>query len=127
MMDKRSEECLAHVHPDLVRLVREVAKTQRFIVIQGLRSLTEEQQAVASGHSQTMHSRHLPNAAGLSCAIDFMAMPGNHASWADKAYLPIGAEFKKQAEVLSIPIQWGGDWKSLKDWGHVELSWVVYP
>ena len=48
--------------PDLVRLVNAVAMTRDVVVIQGARSLEEEQRAIASGHSalrNPMDSKHV--------------------------------------------------------------------
>lgn len=127
-MDARSEQNLQHVHPDLVKVIRATPQLPRgFIVIHGLRTLAEEAQMVAGGHSQTMHSRHLPNAQGLACAIDFAAMDQGHVSWADPLYRQVWVQISQTAEALKIPVEWGGDWTTLKDWGHVQLPWKDYP
>lgn len=128
-LDPRSQASLAHVHPDLVRVVtRAYAETrQPFEVIQGLRTLAEERANVAKGTSQTLHSRHLPNAEGLACAVDVAAIDEGHISWSALLYKPIAAAMKAVANELDVPIEWGGDWKTLKDWGHFQLPWAEYP
>lgn len=121
---------LARVHPDLVSVIRHAAQApQAFMVVYGIRTLEAEKQAVASGHSTTMHSRHLPQAGqhGLACAVDLAALTNGHINWTDIAYPAIAAQVKAAALALHIPIQWGGDWKSFKDWGHFELPWKDYP
>lgn len=131
-MDPRSETNLAHVHPDLVKVIRAAAQTpQPFEVTYGLRTLAAEEQAVATGHSQTMHSRHLANAQGFACAVDVTPLdhgvlsfePGHEAYF----YGAIAVQIKAAAHALNIPVEWGGDWHSFKDWGHFQLPWAQYP
>lgn len=128
-MDARSETNLAHVHPDLVKIVRRAAETtaQPFVVIHGLRTADQEAKNVADGASQTMHSRHLPNAQGLACAVDVMAVRNSAPDWTAADYQPIAAAMFAAAHELNLLVEWGGNWKTLKDWGHFQLPWAVYP
>lgn len=77
-----------------------------------------------------MHSRHLPNKDGLSCAVDLVAMIDGKLSWAqgqeETVFGAIAVRVKKAAEDLKIPVEWGGDW-NWKDWGHFQLPWATYP
>jgi peptidoglycan L-alanyl-D-glutamate endopeptidase CwlK len=128
-MDSRSEACLEGVHPDLGRIVRAAAGRSPipFVVIHGLRTPAEEQANLARGASQTLHSRHLPNAAGLACAVDIAALEDGHVSWATGLYGRIARAVKEAAVELELPVEWGGDWKTLKDLGHFQLPWSRYP
>ena len=128
-MDERSEACLQGVHPDLAKVIRAAADKSPvpFIVIHGLRTAAEETANVAKGASQTMHSRHLPNAAGLACAVDIAAEQDGHITWAPDMYGKVAAVVKQQAANLNVPVEWGGDWVSLKDLGHYQLPWKTYP
>ncbi|HLK25025.1 MAG TPA: M15 family metallopeptidase [Caulobacteraceae bacterium] len=128
-LDPRSQASLAAVHPDLVKVVTRAhaASPQPFEVIQGLRTLADEKANVAKGASQTLHSRHLPNADGLACAVDVAAVDQGHISWNPLLYQPIAQAMKAAAAALQIPLEWGGDWKTLKDWGHFQLPWAAYP
>src|SRR5690348_4269594 len=84
-MDKRSEASLALVHPDLARVMRAAAQApQPFVVVYGLRTEAGELAAVASGHSQTLHSRHLPQSheQARACAADVAALEGGKVSFA---------------------------------------------
>lgn len=131
MLDPHNK--LEQVHPDLVKVIRAAKQTpQGFTVVYGLRTLAAEEQAVASGHSTTMHSRHLPNTAGLACAVDLAALDSSGViDWAVgrelSVYGHIAAEVKQAAHDLNIPIEWGGDWRTFKDWGHFQLPWSSYP
>lgn len=128
-MDARSEKNLVGVHPDLAKVIRSASLVcvQKFIVIDGLRTPTEEAAEVAKGASQTQHSRHLPNAHGLACAVDVMALKEGLADWAALDYQPIAAAILQQSALMEVPVEWGGNWTTLKDWGHFQLPWAVYP
>lgn len=129
-MTPASEAMLVKVHPDLVKVVRraDLITKQPFAVIHGIRTVAEEEANVASGHSQTMHSRHFPNKQGFACAVDVMALgPWLKADWNPVDYQPIAAAMLSAAHEFSILIEWGGNWKTLKDWGHFQLPWSVYP
>ena len=118
------------VHPDLVRVIEAASQTpQGFEVVYGLRTEAAEAAAVASGHSTTMHSRHLAdeNYGGKCCAVDVAALVDGEISWDTGLYAAIGAQVKAASAALKIPVDWGGDWVSFKDWGHFQLPWKEYP
>lgn len=134
---------LARVHPDLVRVLRAAAQTPvPFQIVKGVRTLAEEAAAVASGHSKTLHSRHLEEADGLSRAVDFCVIgAGGALDWAVSdalggAFGKVAAQIQHAADMLGIPIEWGGAavgaWapgvvSHFHDWGHVQLPWAQYP
>jgi peptidoglycan LD-endopeptidase CwlK len=140
-MDPRSETNLVSVHSALANVIRGAAQTpQPFIVVYGLRTLKAEQQAVASGNSQTLHSRHLPNKAGVSCAVDVAALINGEVSFApheeEEVFGQIAQQIMISAKALSVPVQWGGAkvgaWtpgviSHWRDWGHFQLPWKEYP
>lgn len=126
-MDARSEANLAQVHPDLCKVLRAASQAQPFIVIHGLRTLAEEEANVARGASQTMHSRHLPNHDGFACAVDFACLQQGHVSWNASLYGDAWAEIQRAAANFHIPVEWGGAWHTLKDYGHIQLPWATYP
>jgi peptidoglycan L-alanyl-D-glutamate endopeptidase CwlK len=133
-MDTRSEHSLARVHADLCRVIRAAAQApQPFVVVYGVRTPEAEREACASGHSTTMHSRHLPQAGcgGDACAIDVAALTNGQIDFAPGheaiVFGHIWRQIRAAAEALNIPVEWGGDWKTFKDWGHVQLPWAQYP
>ena len=128
-MDARSESSLEDVHPDLVRILRAAAARSGdpFIVIHGLRTPEEERELVGKGASRTLHSRHLPGRDGLACAVDVAALVHGHVSWQAAPYGRIAEAVKAAAHELGLPIEWGGDWRTLKDLGHFQLPWSRYP
>lgn len=141
MMDGPSERNLIGVHPDLAKVMRGALQSpQPFRVIAGLRMLGAEEAAVASGHSQTLHSRHFANKLGFGCAVDVAALVDGEISFEPGhetgVFGTIAAQVKASALALGIVLQWGGEpigaWtpgvtSHFRDWGHFQLPWEEYP
>lgn len=132
VLDPRSEAFLADVHPDLAKIMRAASQEpQPFQIVYGIRTLVEEAEAVATGHSTTMHSRHLPNKDGLSCAVDVAALIGGKLSFAPgkerAVFGQITDQIKRASSQCLIPIECGIDWVKFPDFGHVQLPWHQYP
>jgi peptidoglycan L-alanyl-D-glutamate endopeptidase CwlK len=126
---QRSLDKLKGVHPDLVRVVESalLLSTADFSVTCGLRTEAEERRHVADGKSQTMNSRHLTgHAVDLTPWANGKSVDGSDpANW---HYFDTVARFMKMASIeRKTPITWGGDWKTLKDGYHFELTWTAYP
>lgn len=142
-MDNRSELNLQNVHPDLCKVIREAAQwPQPFIVVYGDRTEVEENEAVATGHSTTHHSRHISKnqKCKLACAVDVAAIIANAVSFAPgreaEVFGAIAKQIKAAALKFKIPLQWGGDpvgaWtpgvvSHFRDWGHFQLPYAEYP
>ncbi len=122
----RDEGRLKGVHPDLVRLVREAAKfsTERFIVVEGLRTEQRQRQLVREGASRTMNSRHLTgHAVDLAPILGDKSIPWNQW-WRFEA---LAETVKRAARHINVPIEWGGDWPKFKDGPHFQLPRDRYP
>jgi len=135
---------LSRVHPDLAKVVLSAAQTPvAFQVVYGIRTATAEAALVASGHSETLHSRHLPQAGehGLACAVDVCVIgTGGQLDWAvanaqGGAFKQIASQIQHAADILNVPIEWGGAavgaWtpgvvSTFHDWGHFQLPWEKY-
>ncbi len=117
---QRSEKNLAGVKPQLVAVVRRALELSDvdFGITEGLRTEERQKQLVAEGKSQTMNSRHL-----TGNAVDVVAYVGSAISWDWPLYEQIARAFKQAAAELGIAIEWGGDWKTLKDGPHFQLKW----
>ncbi len=121
---QRSENNLKGVNSDLVKIVRRALQLSPvdFGITEGLRTVERQRQLVAAGKSQTMNSRHI-----TGHAVDVFAYPTSAGSWEWKYYEQIATAFKQAAKELNIPVEWGGDWKTLKDGPHFQLPHAKYP
>lgn len=140
-MDARSESYFPHVELDLVRVLRMAAQEpQPFVVVYGIRTVEAEKACCASGHSQTMHSRHLPDSKGLSAAVDVAALIDGKVSFAPghekDVFGAIAKQIEAAATALGVTVMWGGAdvgaWiagqvSHFHDWGHFQLSRGEYP
>lgn len=116
---QRSEKNLTGVKPQLVAVVRRALALSDvdFGITEGLRTKERQKQLVAEGKSQTMNSRHL-----TGDAVDVVAYVGSTISWDWPLYEKIARAFKQAAAELGVAIEWGGDWKTLKDGSHFQLK-----
>ncbi|TXE64562.1 M15 family metallopeptidase [Serratia nematodiphila] len=121
---RRSEKNLVGVNAVLVAVVRRALELTPvdFGITEGLRSKERQKQMVIAGASQTMNSRHL-----TGHAVDVVAYLGANISWEWKYYEQIAAAFKQAGKELGTAIEWGGDWKTLKDGPHFQLSMKDFP
>ncbi|MBE0153405.1 M15 family metallopeptidase [Serratia sp. PL7] len=119
-----SEKKLAGVHPDLVKVARRALELSPvdFRITEGLRTIERQRQLVAEKKSQTLKSRHI-----TGHALDVVALPGNVVSWDMAYYRQIAAAFKQASDELRIPVEWGGNWTTLKDGPHFQLTHKDYP
>jgi peptidoglycan L-alanyl-D-glutamate endopeptidase CwlK len=88
-----------------------------FGVIEGLRSFERQREMVRTKKSQTMNSKHL-----YGRAVDLVAWVNGDISWEWEYYVEIAKAMKQAAKELNVDIEWGGDWKTLKDGVHFQLK-----
>jgi peptidoglycan LD-endopeptidase CwlK len=127
-LSQRSKTNLTGVHPDLIRVAEKAAEMgAQFHVTEGLRPLALQRKYVAEGASKTMKSRHL-----TGHAFDIVNADGEKAYNPD-SMLALSKVFKAAAKELSLPLEWGGDWRDDPDdkigWDspHFQLPWRSYP
>lgn len=138
----RSIARLEGVHPQLVAVVLAAAEAcpegLAFVVTEGARTQERQRQLVAEGKSQTMRSRHVPesNLLRVACAVDLAVwydrnedrvVGVDELSWKFPDYKRVADLIKSEAARLGVPIEWGGDWTSLKDGPHFQLPWKEFP
>lgn len=123
-LSQRSLSRFDGVHPDLQSVVRlAITLTEvDFGVTEGVRTVERQRELVAKGASQTMKSRHI-----TGHAVDLVAFVGGEVRWDWPLYSKLADAMKRSAQALSVPIVWGGDWKSFKDGPHFELDRKAYP
>ncbi len=126
MLTPKSQQKLAGVHRDLCKVVELAAvdapEEYTFIVTEGVRSIDRQKELVQKNLSRTMNSRHLH---GL--AVDLAVVKNGNVSWHFVDYANLAYLMKAAAAKAGVPINWGGDWTSLKDGPHFELPSAFYP
>ncbi|HEI9781990.1 TPA: M15 family metallopeptidase [Serratia marcescens] len=121
---ERSKKNLQGVNPALIAVARRALELSPvdFGITEGLRTMERQREMLRTGKSQTLKSRHL-----TGHAVDVVAYLGANISWEWKYYEQIAAAFKQAGKELGAVIEWGGDWKTLKDGPHFQLSVKDFP
>lgn len=109
-----SEESLSNlegVTQSLVDVTKRAIEltTVDFVVLEGLRTMSEQREYVSQGLSQTMNSRHLSGN-----AVDVGALVNGSYNGSDLSlYADIAEAFSKASREQGTPIRWGGCWEVL--------------
>lgn len=119
----RSLRELKGIHPDLRKVCDLALKLSHidFLIVDGLRTVEEQREYVRKGASKTMKSNHLKGH-----AVDFAVIINGKVSWHSGSMKEVAQCFKRAAAELGIKIKWGGDWRTFKDYPHIELDQSVY-
>jgi len=104
---KKSKRVLATCHPDLIKLFEEVVKEFDCTIIQGNRSVTEQEALYVAGKTKVRFSKHnyVP-----AVAVDVTPYPVDFDN-TDRHYY-FGGYVLAVAKQLGLNIRWGGDWDS---------------
>lgn len=122
-LSEKSLQNLIGVDPRLIKLVHEILWYMDVSVIEGVRSVTQQQAYVKRGVSKTMMSKHLTGK-----AIDLYPYPiprksDGEIDSEDPRWNKLGRVGIYCAGTLGFPeIQWGGFWTSLIDKPHFEIE-----
>ena len=111
-LSTRSLGRLEGVHPAMAGTVKMAIKRTKidFGVTCGLRTVDEQKRLVASGRSQTMNSKHIPQADGMSHAVDLVAYDGPSPVWELNMYDDICDAMAAAAREVGCNIKWGAAW-----------------
>jgi len=123
-LSQRSLMRLVGVHPDLVEIVKLAIQRTAvdFMVVEGLRTAERQRELVTAGRSQTLNGLHLRQADGFGHAVDLAPLVGGAIPWNEWAKFEELADVVKAcAAALGVSVEWGGDWKTLKDGPHFQL------
>ncbi len=135
-LSERSLKNLEHIHPDLVKVIKEAIKNSPvdFTITDGLRTTAEQQVLYAKGRTVAgtrvtnadglrSKSNHQAKSDGYGYAVDLYPYhSGSVQVNDDKSLKVIATHIKAVAKSLGINIEWGGDWKTFKDYPHFELK-----
>lgn len=105
-LSTRSMKELVGVHPILAFAVTEAIKitSQDFMVLDGVRSTSEQKKLVDRGVSKTYNSYHL-----YGLAVDLVAYVDGKPTWEKQYYQAIADAMKYVIRLHSLPIEWGFD------------------
>ena len=125
-LSNRSLEKLEGVDERLVNVVKRAIELTDidFGVIQGLRTVEEQEELVAKGASQTMKSKHLE---GL--AVDLMAYVNGKGCWELNVYDNIAEAVQQAATEQGVAVRWGAAWNisDIRQWdGSMEEAMNYY-
>jgi peptidoglycan L-alanyl-D-glutamate endopeptidase CwlK len=132
---QRSLINLLGVHPDLVRVMDEAINDTPvdFTIVEGVRTVERQQELYAQGRIKRgvivtnadgvkKKSNHQVKDDGYGHAVDLYPYFDRSVQVDALKELKVIAEhIKATADRLGVPIEWGGDWTSLKDYPHFEL------
>lgn len=124
IFSQRSKNNLQEVNSKLIQVVTRALELTSvdFAVTEGVRTLARQKDLMKDGKSKTLDSRHL-----TGHAIDVVAYVDGKISWESAPYFKIAEAMKQASKELKIPITWGGDWQTFKDYVHFELNKNFYP
>jgi peptidoglycan L-alanyl-D-glutamate endopeptidase CwlK len=99
-----------------------------FRVNQGLRTVAEQREAVTSGHSRTMKSKHLIQPDGFVWAVDLVVMINGLVTWDFAKYAEVAKAMDTAATQLGIEyhVRWGCAWdRVLSDFGGDDAAYLA--
>ncbi|KCB48590.1 M15 family metallopeptidase [Bordetella hinzii] len=120
----RDRSRLAGVHPNLVAVVEMAARRYepRFMVVEGVRAPERQRELVAKGASQTQDSLHLRQLDGWGRAVDLAPLVEGSVPWNEWGrFAALANVMKDAAAELGVPVEWGGDWRTLRDGPHFQI------
>ncbi len=103
---------LVGVHPLLVTVVEQTALLSPldFKITDGVRTLEEEKNLVATGKSTTLNSMHIPQTDGLSHAVDLAPVRNGVLSWDWPDVYILAHAVREAAKIKKTQLVWGGAW-----------------
>lgn len=128
-MDKITKDRIAFLHPKirdqveqaLLKIEAELPSGIQVRITQGLRTFAEQEALFSKG--RTVPGKRVTNATGgqsihnYGLALDFVLLVDGKVSWTvDENWRKVAEAFKAQG------FSWGGEWKSLKDYPHLEKT-----
>lgn len=125
---RKSQAKLDTCHDDIKKICNELIKVMDVTVLEGVRTVEQQEEYVRTGKSQTMKSKHLPQEDGLSHAVDLAPYPIDWNNM-NRFYYMQGL-IKGIASQLGIKVRLGIDWDgdgetkdhSFVDGPHFELD-----
>lgn len=124
-LGSKSRERLATVDDKLANIVEQVSKWMNITVVSGRRGEDEQNSLVDQGFSKLRYPNSKHNTYPLSHAVDIAPYNSQMRGidWQDiEAFKEMVLLVKVVASVYDLEINCGADWKSFKDYPHIELA-----
>ena len=123
-LGKRSRQRLVNVHADLVYIVETVAHWMDITVISGQRGMDEQNRLVDDGMSKLRYPKSKHNTVPYSLAVDIAPYTaGVGIDWNDiETFSEMVRLVKIVASSIGTKVTCGADWKSFRDYPHIELT-----
>ncbi len=116
---QRSKRARAELHPKLQQIVDEAIKEIDFVILDAQRGRAEQERAFKQGNSKAHFGQSAHNFEP-AVAMDICPYP---IDWNNiERFKEMAKVVKAKAKALGIEVDYGGDWKSIKDYPHFELS-----
>lgn len=122
---KRSLAVISTVHEDLQRVAHraiQICPIDLGIPGTGGKRLPEVQHALFLDGKSKCDGYNKKSYHQTGNALDFYAYVDGKASWKKEHLAIIACAFLQAACELGIELEWGGLWKSFKDYPHVQLK-----
>lgn len=115
----RSLKSRAELHPMLQKLVDAAIKEIDFVILDGTRGRAEQEKAFRAGNSKAHFGQSAHNFVP-AVAMDICPYP---IDWDNiERFIALSKIVKAKAAEFGIDIVYGGDWKTIKDYPHFELT-----
>jgi len=116
------------VHPDLITVIERAIELTPydFGISEGVRSVEEQRKNLEAGKSQTMDSKHLPQADGFGHAVDLFVLVEGKATWDHKYFRKVVQAVFTAAIELGVQIEAGALWRDFIDSPHIQLNGDYY-
>jgi peptidoglycan L-alanyl-D-glutamate endopeptidase CwlK len=116
---KRSKNRLAECDERLQKIMLEAINHMDLTILCGHRGEDDQNRAFRNGKSKLKYPKSKHNKKP-SMAVDVAPYP---ISWTNiERFEDMGLLIKGIARKLDINIEWGGDWKTFKDYPHFEIE-----
>ena len=115
---------LLDVDERLKKAVVELAKQVKYdiVIVCGVRGETEQNEAYKNGYSQVKFPNSKHNTFP-SKAVDIAPYIDGQIPWSNThAFIQMQNDLKLIAKQLGYKFRWGMDWKTFKDYPHVEVD-----
>ena len=123
LFSKHSSIALETCHFDLITLFESVIKVVDCSVLCGVRNEEEQTRAFEAGNSKLEWPNSMHNKV-LSLAVDVVPYP---VDWDNLyAFYYLAGVVKGIAGLRGIEVEWGGEWKTLKDYPHYHRCDAAY-